>query len=70
MNRLNTENRLFKKAKLHYHKELDIIEILRKVRDGENFRKLFLTKQQMMLLKFGSMDVIDDSPECKQSDVF
>lgn len=37
------ENKLFRKAKRKYHEELDIIEILKKVRSGEHFRKMFLS---------------------------
>ena len=37
--------KMFKKASKLYHKELYIIELVRKVRDAESFRRLFLNRQ-------------------------
>ena len=35
---------MFKNAKNRYERELDMIKLLKSVRDGENFRKMFLTR--------------------------
>ena len=49
---------MYKKASKLYYKELDIIELLRKVRDAESFRRLFLNRQQQILLKLGAQNVV------------
>ena len=49
---------MFKNARHRYERELDMIKLLKSVRDGENFRKLFLNRSQQVLLKFGSHDLI------------
>lgn len=57
---------MYKKASKLYHKELDIIELVRKVRDAESFRRLFLNRQQQMLLKLGAQNVVaSDSSDSK-----
>lgn len=52
---------MFAKAQRNYYRELDVIQILKKVRDAESFRKLYLNQQQQMLLKFGVQNVISSS---------
>ena len=37
--------KIYERAERHYFKELDIIELVKKVRDGESFRRLFLNQQ-------------------------
>ena len=48
------ENKTYKKAKDRYYKELDIVELLKKINDFSNFYKLFLTDEQRILLKLGA----------------
>ena len=38
--------KIFERAEKNYFKELDIIELVKKVRDAESFRRLFLNQQQ------------------------
>ena len=44
MQRIQTNHIMFKNAKHRYERELDMIKLLKSVRDGENFRKMFLTR--------------------------
>lgn len=51
---------------MRYYKELDIIKILKKVRDAETFRKSFLNRQQQILLKFGAQNVIKSDSDSEK----
>ena len=44
MQQILTNHIMFKNAKHRYERELDMIKLLKSVRDGENFRKMFLTR--------------------------
>ena len=63
-------NKLYKKAKRRYYEDLDIIQILKSVRDSENFRKMFLNKQQQMLMQFGANNLVDSEKEINDQDPF
>lgn len=44
LNKLQKNHTMFNNAKNRYESELDMIKLLKSVRDSENFRKTFLSK--------------------------
>ena len=48
------ERKTYEKAKNRYYKELDIVELLKKIHEFNNFYKIFLTDEQQILLKLGA----------------
>jgi len=63
MQQIKTNHVMFKNARQRYERELDMIKLLKSVRDGENFRKMFLSRAQQVLLKFGAHDLIPQQKE-------
>lgn len=54
INDYSREKKTYEKAKDRYYKELDIVELLKKIHEFNNFYKLFLTDEQQILLKLGA----------------
>ncbi len=54
INDYSWEKKTYEKAKDRYYKELDIVELLKKIHEFNNFYKLFLTDEQQILLKLGA----------------
>jgi hypothetical protein len=44
MHRIQTNHIMFRNAKQRYEREMDMIKLLKSVRDSENFRKMFLSR--------------------------
>jgi len=61
-------NKIFEKAKGCLDDECDIIDIFDAVRKSKNFQKNFLTRQQKILLKYDTNNVIKAIPSDKESE--
>jgi hypothetical protein len=60
---MTRDSRLYERAKKRFLDSMNIVTILRKLRDVHNFRRLFLTTKQNLLLKFSASNMIRSSSE-------
>lgn len=56
-----TDYQLYKKAQKRYFSELDLVTMLRKVRDLDNLSKVAFSSADLCKTKFSGLDVISDS---------
>ena len=56
-----------RRAESLFSKELDVFNILRKLRDAHNFRSLFLTDRQQILLKLTASNIVEVSESSDSS---
>ena len=66
--KLDSEAKCYEKAEEEYYKDIDINIMLKKIRDSHNFKNLYCSPKQLLMLKFGASNLFGSSESDCQSD--
>ena len=65
--KVENKNNPFDRAYRQYLREIDILVLLKKVREGSSFRRLTMSSEQMALLKFSGLYVVNSEEDDSSS---